>query len=55
MEVADGKMVKVAHVGPTKNEDGSHKNDHVYDVTCLKEGKTEVSFAIGNSRTEVNE
>ena len=54
MEVEDVTIAKVAHVGETKQEDGSYKPEHVYDVTCLKEGITEVSFIIGNSKSELN-
>ena len=48
-------MAKITHQGPTLHEDGSYKEEHVYDVTCLQEGETEVAFIIGNSRSETQE
>ena len=54
MEVEDINIAKVTHFGESKQEDGSYKNEHVYEVTCLKEGVTEVSFIIGNSKSELN-
>ena len=54
VEVEDLTIAKVSHVGETKQADGSYKPEHVYEVTCLKEGITEVSFIIGNSKSELN-
>jgi len=55
IEIADNKVAKVTHQGETNHEDGAYKEEHVYDVTCLKEGETEVTFLIGNSRTKTQE
>ena len=55
VEIADNKVAKVTHQGETNHEDGTYKEEHVYDVTCLKEGETEVTFLIGNSRTKTQE
>ena len=52
VEIADTNVAKISHQGETNYEDGSYKDEHVYDVVCLKEGETEVTFLIGNSRTE---
>ena len=40
------------HQGETTNEDGSYKNEHIYDIICLSEGKSELSFMIGNSKSD---
>merc|ERR1711879_576600 len=55
IEITDNKVAKVTHQGETNHKDGAYKEDHVYDVTCLKEGETEVTFLIGNSRTKTQE
>ena len=55
VETSNNTVAKITHQGPTLHEDGSYKEEHVYDVTCLQEGETEVAFIIGNSRSETQE
>jgi len=55
IETSNNTVAKITHQGPTLHEDGSYKEEHVYDVTCLQEGETEVAFIIGNSRSETQD
>ena len=54
VEVEDSSVIKATHVGASTNEDGTYKDEHVYAITCLKEGQREVAFTIGNNQNELN-
>jgi len=51
IQVEDATVARVIeHKIETESTD--YIDEHVYDVTCLAEGKTEVAFNIGNTKTD---
>ena len=51
VQVEDATVAKVTeHKIETDSTD--YIDEHNYDVTCLKEGITEVAFNIGNTKTD---
>ena len=51
VQVEDATIAKVTEQ-KIVTESTDYIDEHIYDVTCLAEGKTEVAFNIGNSKSD---
>jgi len=51
IQVEDATIAKVTEQ-KIVTESTDYIDEHIYDVTCLAEGKTEVAFNIGNSKSD---
>jgi len=51
IQVEDGTIAKITEQKIEHDSTTDYIDEHIYDVTCLAEGTTEVAFNIGNSKT----
>jgi len=51
IQVEDGTIAKITEHKIEHDSTTDYIDEHIYDVTCLAEGTTEVAFNIGNSKT----
>ena len=51
VQVEDGTIAKITEHKIEHDSTTDYIDEHIYDVTCLAEGTTEVAFNIGNSKT----
>ena len=51
VQVEDGTIAKITEQKIEHDSTTDYIDEHIYDVTCLAEGTTEVAFNIGNSKT----
>lgn len=50
IQVEDGTIAKITEQKIEYDSTTDYVDEHIYDVTCLAEGTTEVAFNIGNSK-----
>ena len=53
VQVEDSTIAKVVEQ-KIPHEPSDYIDEHIYDVICLAEGKTEVAFLVGNSKSGTN-
>ena len=54
VQVEDGRIAKVVEQ-KIPHEPSDYIDEHIFDVICLAEGKTEVAFLVGNSQSGANQ